>query len=61
LIKDYYLPDDVYARLVETLAQLRLSLGGHVDVEDAIKWALGEVANIWPASIEPAEKDSIAA
>jgi hypothetical protein len=54
--KDYYLPDEAYRRLVNELAQLRLSLGGHPTIEDAIKFALGEVGGIWPASIKPAKQ-----
>jgi hypothetical protein len=61
MTKDNYLPDEAYARLVHELAQLRLSLGGHAMIEDAIKFVLGEIGGVWPGSIEPPEKDSAAA
>ena len=56
---DYYIDDKIYARLVEELARLRLSLNGHADIEDAIRWTLGEAGGVWPASIKALDGEAV--
>ena len=45
--------------LVEELARLRLSLNGHADIEDAIRWTLGEAGGVWPASIKALDGEAV--
>ena len=50
---DIYIDDAAYDRLVTALITVELSpLDGEPD-EDAVKFKLGEIAGIWPASIKP--------
>lgn len=50
---DTYLPDGVYAVLVRTLANHRPDPLFGCITEDQVKFALGEIGDIWPASILP--------
>jgi hypothetical protein len=48
-----YLPDSHYDRLIEALANPRLSLlNGIPTPADAVKVALGEIGDVWPESIK---------